>query len=169
MAIKTMKVTKLISLSPFFVVALSLSVQGCREPHQSVYPTLAAAIKSGEITRGWLPDFMPASAHDIRIAYDPSSSMTWCAFRFSPDDSQLLRSHLTRPQVLPPRVRRLDSSGLKWWPDFLKGNLNLAAIQCHGFTVYVVTEQDVGTSTLKVLFAINWLTGDGYFYRTTGG
>lgn len=148
---------------------LSSPFLGCRESHQSFYPTLAAAMKAGEIARGWLPDFMPASTHDIHIAYDPSSPMTWCAFQFSPDDSQGLRSRLVSPKALPARVRNIKGSGWQWWPDFLNGNLNLAAIQNRGFTPYVVTEQDMGASTREVLFVINWQTGYGYFYRTASG
>lgn len=150
-------------------LVMSLPLQGCSELHQSFYPTLGDAINSGEITRGWLPDFVPANTHDIRIAYNPSSAKTWCAFQFSPDGSQRLRNHLSSPQMLPPRVRRIEGSGLEWWPDFLRGTLNLAAIQSHGFTVYLVSERDIGENTREVLFAINWLTGRGYFYRTTGG
>jgi len=149
-------------------IFLSLPLQGCREP-QSFYPTLGNAINSGEVTRGWLPDFMPATTHDIHIAYDPSSPMTWCAFQFSPDDSQRLRSHLDSPKALSPRVRNIEGSGWQWWPDFLKGHLDLATIQNRGFTAYVVTEQDRGPYTLEVLFVINWQTGYGYFYRTASG
>lgn len=150
-------------------IALSLSIQGCRELHQSFYPTLANAINSGEITRGWLPDFMPATTRDIHIAYDPSSPMTWCAFKFSPDDSQLLRTHLASSKSLSSSVRNIQSSGWQWWPDFLKGNLDRAAIQNRGFTVYEVTEQDKSAFAREILFVINWQTGYGYFYRTAGG
>jgi hypothetical protein len=147
---------------------LSLPLQGCREP-QSFYPALTNAVNSGEVARGWLPDFMPTTTHDIHIAYDPSSPMTWCAFQFSPDDSQPLRRHLASPTALSPRVSNIVGSGWQWWPDFLKGQLDLAAIQNRGFTAYVVTEQDKGPYTLEVLFVINWQTGYGYFYRTASG
>jgi hypothetical protein len=142
---------------------------GCREQHEYFYPSLADAAKSGEISRGWMPEYLPASSRDIHITYAAESPRTWCVFDFSPDDSQRLRENLKSVTSLPPRVERIGNPGPSWWPDFLKGDLDVTTIHGHGFEPYIVTEPDMGTYRLEVLFAIDWAKGRGYFYRTASG
>src|SRR6266496_5407828 len=117
----------------------------CNERRESSYRSLADAIAAGEATRGWIPDWLPPSSHAIKLAYDPSSPRTWCAFEFSPDDSQRLREKLTRVDALPSRVRGIGNPDLSWWPEFLTGDLDGGGPQKRGFDVYVMTETDIGT------------------------
>jgi hypothetical protein len=162
-------------VSPLWRVAISVLcfasfalLQGCRERHEYFYSSLADAAKSGEITRGWMPDFMPVSSRAIHIAYDPSSPRTWCVFEFSPDDSQRLRKNLRSVTSLPPSLKQIANPRLSWWPSLLKGNLDVTTIYGRGFAPYIITERDVGANTLEVLFVIDWAKGRGYFYRTAG-
>ena len=157
-----------VAISALCIVSSAL-LQGCRERHEYFYPSLADAARSGEITRGWMPDFLPASSRTIHIAYDPSSPRTWCTFEFSSDDSQRLRENLRSVTSLPPRVKRIGTPGPSWWPDFLKGDVDVTTIRGNGFASYIVTEPDVGANTLEVLFVIDWTKGRGYFYRTASG
>jgi len=50
----------------------------------------------------------------------------------------------------------------------MKGDLDVGRLHGQGFILYVVVEPDVGSSTRLVLFAIDWATGRGFFYRTPG-
>ena len=150
------------------IIVSSALFQACRERRESFYSSLFEATNSGEITRGWIPGFLPGSSRAIHIIYDPSSPRTWCAFEFSPDDSQRFRDNLTSVDALPPRVRRVGNPGVSWWPDFMKGDLDVGRLHGQGFILYVVVEPDVGSSTRLVLFAIDWATGRGFFYRTPG-
>lgn len=152
-----------------FCVVSSVLLQGCRERHEYFYPSLADATRSGEITRGWMPEFMPASSRAIHIAHAAESPRTWCVFDFSPEDSQRLRENLRSVTSLPPRVKRIGTPGPSWWPDFLKGDVDVATISGNGFASYIVTEPNVGADTLEVLFVIDWTKGRGYFYRTASG
>jgi len=134
----------------------------------SFYPSLNDAIKAGEIDRGWIPDYLPESSHAIHIIYDPASPWTWCAFEFSPADSQGLKKNLTSVNALPQRLKRVDDPGASWWPDYLKGKIDVKRFHANGngFDAYVVEEPDVQSRTGVVLFAIDWAKGRGFFYRT---
>jgi len=150
------------------LIAASSLLQTCGDRRESSYPSFADAIEAGEITRGWIPDYLPKSSHAIHIIYDPSSPRTWCAFEFSPADSQGLKRNLTSVNALPQRLKRVDDPGASWWPDFLKGNIDVAKFHANGngFDAYVVEEPDVQSRTDVVLFAIDWAKGRGFFYRT---
>ena len=149
--------------------AASALLQGCGGRKEYSYATLADAVKAGEISRGWIPDYLPTSSHAIHIVYDPSSPRTWCAFEFSPADSQSLKKNLTSVDGLPQQLKRVDGPGASWWPDLLKGDLDVARFHESGFDAYVAEEPDVQSSTDLVLFAIAWTKGRGFFYRTPGG
>jgi hypothetical protein len=150
-------------------VATSALLQTCGGRRESLYASLADGIKAGEVTRGWIPDYLPRSSYAIHIIYDPSSPRTWCAFEFSPSDSQSLKKNLTSVDVLPQRLKHVDGPGASWWPDFLKGDLDVARLQGNGFGAYVAEEPDVQSNTDLVLFAIDWTKGRAFFYRTAGG
>jgi hypothetical protein len=139
--------------------------QACRESRESFYPSLSDAVKSGETTRGWIPEFLPSSSRAIHVIYNPSSPSTWCAFEFSSDDSQGLREKLTKADTLPPSVKRVENPGVSWWPDFLKGDVDVGKLRDQGFMSYIVVEPDVGSRTRNVLFAVDWQKGRGFFYR----
>jgi hypothetical protein len=153
----------------WWMVAATVLLQACGGSKEYSYATLADAVKAGEIGHGWIPDYLPTSSHAIRIVYDPSSPRTWCAFEFSPADSQSLKMNLTSLNVLPQRLQRLDGPGASWWPDFLKGELDVAKFHGNGFDAYVAEEPDVQSSTDLVLFAVDWAKGRAFFYRTPGG
>jgi hypothetical protein len=150
-------------------VAVSTLLPGCRERREYFCATLGDAVKAGEIDRGWIPDYLPASSHSIHLSYSAASPRTWCAFEFSPGDARDFRARLTSVGVLTPRLRHVDGPGAAWWPDFLTGDLDLAKIQANGFGGYVVEERGVQNGTDLVLFVIDWGKGKAFFHRTAGG
>jgi len=147
-------------------IATSALLQTCGDRRVSFYPSLNDAIKAGEIDRGWIPDYLPTSSHAIHIIYDPSSPRTWCAFEFSSTDSQGLKKNLRNVNALPEGLKRVDAPGAAWWPDFLKGDLDVARFRRNGFDAYVVEEPDAQAGNSVVLFAIDWAKGRAFFYRT---
>lgn len=149
------------------VAAIAL-VQSCGNRRNLFYGSLADAKRAGEIDRGWIPDYLPKSSHSIHVAYDPESPRTWCAFEFSPVDSQILDNNLTHVDTVPARVKHLGDPGRSWWPDFLTGTLDPAKIRRRGFDLYVAVEPDVQSNTDLVLFVLDSANGRGYFYRTPG-
>jgi hypothetical protein len=148
----------------FGLVAILLACSSDR--HESFYPSLVEADKDGAITRGWIPEFMPVSSRAIHEVHEISPSKEWCAFEFLPTDSQGLRKTLQSVNALEPSVRRVPNPGESWWPDVLKGNLDVDKIHRAGFELYSVVSPDTPSTTEVLLFAINWANGHGFFYRT---
>jgi hypothetical protein len=149
-------------------VSCGFLFQACSERVESFYPSLADAIKAGEITRGWIPDMLPGSSHAIHIIYAAESSKTWCAFDFSPSDSQRLRENLTRVDELPLQLADIRGPDVSWWPDSLRGEVDVRKLRRQGFALYVVSEQGVPSGNKLSLFAIDWAKGHGLFYRSAG-
>lgn len=145
-------------------VAVAVLSGGCDERREYSYPSLGAAAAAGEITRGWIPTWLPQSSRRIKLFYDPSSPTTWCAFQFSLEDSGSLRTSLARAASLPPEVRKIPDPNRTWWPDFLTGEIVAPAVTGRGFEIYVVTEY-IEPNKSVALVAVNWTNGTGYFYR----
>lgn len=153
----------------FVVAIISTSVlfQACSERRELFYRSIADAIESGEVSRGWMPGFLPASTHAIRIVYNVSSPRTWCAFEFSPHDSQNFRAVLqSGVHELPARVRHIASPSTSWWPDWFSGDLIAETINRRGVTLYSLEEPSAMNQTCLLLFAIDWEKGYAFFYRT---
>lgn len=133
---------------------------------ESFYPSLVDADKGGAITRGWIPQLLPASSRAIHEVHETSPSTAWCAFEFLPTDSQALRKNLQSVDVLPASVRRVPNPSVSWWPDVLQGNLDAEKIHREGLDLYVVTMPETSVTRTVSLFAIDWPKGRGFFYST---
>jgi hypothetical protein len=135
-----------------FCVGLTFISFGCGggDRRESFYASLADADKDGAITRGWIPDdLLPGKSRAIHEVHELSPSTEWCAFEFSPTDSQGLRKNLSSVDAPPPSVRRVPSPGVSWWPAVLK-------IHGAGFELYVVEKPATSVTTDILLFAIDW-------------
>jgi len=131
------------------------------------YQTLADAGKAGEATRGWIPDdLIPSSSRTIHLAEQLSPSKEWCAFEFPPDDGEILRRNLKSIDSLPPSVRQVRSPGASWWPEMLRGNLDVKKINKEGFQLYVVEKPANSVDMGIYPFALDWSKGRGFFYWT---
>src|SRR5579864_4193855 len=127
---------------------LALLFVGCHsDRRESFYPSLADAKKDGALDRGWIPDFLPESSHAIHEVHDISPSTTWCAFEFTPTDSQGLRKSLKSVDSLAPSVKRVPSPRQSWWPALLQGSLDTEKIHKAGFELYMVVGPETPSST----------------------
>jgi hypothetical protein len=141
--------------------------QACTDRHEYEYKRRADALKAGEVDRGWIPDYLPESAFDIHLAYDPSSPRTWCAFKFSPTDSQAFRKNLKELNgPPPPQLARIGDPGFSWWPSFLRGDVDFVLIRERGLRAYTAEERDAPSTTDLIVFLIAWDDGRAFFYRT---
>lgn len=149
------------------VICLSVFMQACGTVRERYYLTLADAIRAGEIDRGWIPDCLPESARQIHLLYSVESTKTWCAFIFSSSDGQGFRKVVGRELGrLPLKTQYISNARKAWWPDYLRGNIDIQSIQKNGLRLYAVEESSAASSTMTVLFAINWEKQYGYFFRT---
>jgi len=149
-------------------VALALLIAACGSDRKEYFfRTLADADKAGEITRGWIPDdLIPSSSRAIHLAEQLSPSKEWCAFEFPPADAKILRKNLKSIDSLPPSVQRVRNPDTSWWPEVLRGNLDVEKINKAGFQLYLVERPANSVNTGIYLFALDWSKSRGFFYWT---
>jgi hypothetical protein len=145
----------------------SIFVVGRGDRQESFYPTVSDAEKAGAITRGWVPDdIIPNSSRNIRVVGELSPSKEWCAFDFPAVDAEILRKKLKTIGVLPPSVTRVPNPGVSWWPEVLRGNLEVGNINKAGFQLYVIERPANSVNMGIYLFALDWSKGRRFFYWT---
>lgn len=94
---------------------------GCVEQSHRRYASRADAVAAGELARGWLPDWVPEAAFDIRLQGDLDTNRIWLRFELPPSDFASLRSKLRRlsaDEVSSLPVSRPGRSS-RWWFDGL--------------------------------------------------
>lgn len=155
-------------LAGIALLCLMLPLVGCSRGNERSYATLADADKAGEITRRWIPDFVPQSSRNIRIIGGVSPTFEYCAFDFSPADSRNFKNAITPVDSLPEWARQVRDPRVRWWPSVLAGRLDVPAIRNAGFEIYTHSELETvgGTGTVSYLFAIDWARGRVFFYST---
>jgi hypothetical protein len=99
---------------------MAMVAVGCSGPDivEKNLSNLAEAREQGVLKEGgWLPDFLPSSATDIRLRYDVDTNEVWIGFdRSGADLAPMDRScnSVDRASIVFPRkVPRM------WWPDAL--------------------------------------------------
>jgi hypothetical protein len=88
---------------------------------ESSHATAALAREAGAVARGWLPEFLPPSATDIRERHDLDTNAVILRFSFSSDARDfwkeacqpLAGGKTGRPEARPD-IRLV--AGTSWWP-----------------------------------------------------
>ena len=140
----------------------------CNEVRKLNYASFSEAVEAGEITRGWIPYYLPESSHNIHIIYDITTSETWCNFEFSPNDVLAFKEALgAEVDFLPTRLHRIKKPD-SLWPEFLSGNLDIQKINRSGFSSYILEEKCYQglDNTALLFFVVNWEGGKGWFHNT---
>jgi hypothetical protein len=147
------------ALAVLLVATVSITVGGCSgiNAQTNAYATLAEARQAGAITSGWIPDGLPAGAHDIREGHVPGTSARWGVFEYPQAQEATLRA-LLQPEEIRPDGQRCDvPARIEWWPVMLRGDLDGSRLGSTGTRVYRATGGNV-------LFAVNWSQGRAYFW-----
>jgi hypothetical protein len=98
-------------LTPFL---LRLS---CSEDFESHYDSFQQAHQA-DAGHGWLPEFLPTTATDIREIHNIDSNQVWGSF-FN-RDARSLSSFCSDP--ISVSTIRIASPGVRWWPKELVGD-----------------------------------------------
>jgi len=121
------------------------------------FATLAEARQAGAMSKGWIPEGLPAGSHDIREGHVPGTSQRWGLFEFPHAEEGTLRA-LIQPDEIPADGQRCEiPARIEWWPLMLRGTLNGARLVSTGTRLYRAKTGDL-------LFAINWNQGRAYFW-----
>ena len=68
------------SVSRAAVLALFLCLAGCLETMESSYATRQEAVEAGQVAKGWIPRWVPASATNLREIHNLDSNASALAF-----------------------------------------------------------------------------------------
>ena len=130
------------------------------------YANYEEAIADGAKTRGWIPDFVPESATNLRESHNLDLNTQWLTFQYDADDlSTMLETcdSISRDEVdFPSRgATRLRP----WWPGDLLGWPNDTAGK-YGFYAYdYTTHYSSGPETDRCFLAIDEATSTAWFWR----
>ena len=69
---------------------LLLSLVACSDVMEESYASWADADRAGAVERGWVPAFVPVSAHDISDLHDLDTNAQTLAFATRPSDVQAM-------------------------------------------------------------------------------
>ena len=130
----------------------NLPQPGLSETHH--YADVRAAGRSGALTEGWVPSFIPDGATDIDERHHNSTGEGWVVFRFPSSQGRWMTDRLTR--VPPDKLFWLVVGGPNeaWWPDSLQGRV---ALRKTGTTweIFRTSRHKTGTQ-LSEYVAIDW-------------
>ncbi|CAN5735188.1 hypothetical protein BH18ACI5_BH18ACI5_06910 [soil metagenome] len=141
-----------------FSVALLAGCSGVNAKTMS-YATLAEARGAGAIDKGWVPQNLPESVYELRVAYEPDGWQRWGLINFPREAGDILRGQL-EPQELPVQGLRCDIPGrIEWWPVILRQELDAERVAATGARSYRSRDG-------KMIFIVNWTQGRAYYWTT---
>ena len=102
----------------FSLVSTALLLGACQAANlisndysEYTFETYAEAEKSGEIERGWIPEFVPETAKDIHLGYDIDTNDI--LLTFTVDNQNFVDSS----GCLPTDTKASHALEAKWWSD----------------------------------------------------
>ena len=122
------------------------------------FATLDEARQAGAIANGWVPEGLPPSSHDIRVAQVPKTSQHWGIINFPRSEEPALRSLLQADETPLHGVRCDMPARIEWWPVVLRGELDASGVAATGLKAY-------RSRSGELIFAVNWNQGRAYYWR----
>ncbi len=157
------------------LVALIAVCLACNwiETRERSYPSYDDAVSAGEMVRGWLPEWVPASSFDLRLRNDTDTNELWIEFSFVESDLKEA-SQTMRPLDSgdPKRLRVRRAGEISWWPEDLRGVFEWRELtgQYQFFQVdrkQGMGEQEGSRSRESGYLAVSWGTGEAYYWETS--
>src|SRR4030095_237499 len=102
------------------ILAMCLLLHACSEQLHHTYKSGVIALSSDEARRGWVPEWLPRQASDIRLQYDLDTNERWLRFTLPADERARLTPYLqpmTEKEIMELRIRSPRSAD--WWFDAL--------------------------------------------------
>jgi len=121
------------------------------------FSTLAEARQAGAVANGWIPEGLPAGAHDMREGHVPGTPQRWGLFEYPHAEEAALRALLHPDEIPADRERCEVPARIEWWPRVLRGQLDGDRLAATGARVYRAREGNL-------LFAVNWNQGRAYYW-----
>ena len=96
----------------------------CGERQEVSYANLVSAERAGAIHAGWIPDWLPKSAADLREVHNLNTNQSMLSFRYDPGDRLTVPttcSHLSGSSEIPP-----VPFNVSWWPNDVPPRMRFA-------------------------------------------
>jgi hypothetical protein len=139
---------------------LLAALAGCAGLNSQTYSfaTLDEARQAGAIANGWVPEGLPRSSYDIRVAQLPKTSQHWGIINFPRSEEPVLRSLLQAQEIPLDGVHCDMPARIEWWPIVLRGELDASLVAATGLKAY-------RSKSGELMFAVNWNQGRAYYWR----
>ena len=140
-----------------FFLVIALLVGGCEGQNieTATYATLAEAQPA--VDRGLVPKGLPASAYEMRAAYDPEGSQRWGIINFPESAAGDLRGLLQPDEISLTGIRCAIPPRIEWWPVQLRQKLDDERIKATGAKAYRAKSDGL-------VFIVNWAQGRAYYF-----
>jgi hypothetical protein len=129
------------------LVASSLALAGCSPSYERTehYPTRDDAVRAGAFSRGWLPDWLPASSSEIWESHDQDSNDLYVKFKFEKVELESILKEAHATSIAEKERPQIPTISEPWWPNKLASNHYYLVDHGEGKAVLVL---DVETSTI---------------------
>jgi hypothetical protein len=137
-------------------VAIAL-MAGCSgvNVQNEVYQTLDEARAAGAIDRGWIPQGLPPSTTDLRVAH-LGDGRRWGVFSFDAAHAPTLKA-LVGDEITSGPVQCDAPGRVEWWPRILRSPIDLDHVRSTGLRLH-------RTRDGRLTFAVNWSLGRAYYW-----
>ena len=145
------------------ILAATVTLIGCAGLNSQTYSfaTLEEARLAGAMAKGWVPEGLPSSSHDIRVAQVPNTSQHWGIINFPRSEEAALRALLQSDETSLGGERCEMPGRIEWWPIVLRGEIDAARVAATGLHGH-------RSKSGELLFAVNWNQGRAYYWRAGG-
>ena len=96
------------------LAVVGILITGCSsEDQETHFITFAAARMAGAVHRGWIPEWLPENAHNLKEKHDLDTKRSIFRFSFPESDKWVPSSSCLR---IHPSELRGSSMTTSWWP-----------------------------------------------------
>jgi hypothetical protein len=111
----------------FVAVVLLAAACDYLDTRESAYATLAEARAAGALARGWVPEYLPASAREIRERHNVDTNEVWGRFEFDANDRAPTARACRSIDVGQLNLPGAETRGTAWWAEMLRTDPSAAA------------------------------------------
>ena len=146
------------------IAALMLSLAllaGCNSINAKTmsYASLAEARAAGAIDKGWVPQGLPESVYELRVAYEPDGWQRWGLINFPREAGDRIRGLLETQETPLGGLQCGIPSRIEWWPVILRQEVDAERVAATGARGYRSRDG-------KMIFIVNWTQGRAYYWTT---
>jgi hypothetical protein len=126
---------------------------------EETYSSRDQLVRDGAITRGWIPEWIPASATDVREVHDLDTNRSQLAFAYREFDTAALAPSCK--SETQSRITVARTALRSWWPP----ELTVASAETKRFSLFACAQD----REPQAFLAIDPANRTAYFWREWSG